>query len=206
MTIYNENDWIVEPANVVSINCVTSINLANYARSSCSEPLSIEERPVYTDPRMQGISGNVLLKAGYNCDMSQRGNKIKIEAVNRMNDYIDSIKLDSISGIVKDASLANKLKTRGKFMKSRDEVPITTAEAIKINNGDSLDDCSSYDDLINSINGIAGPYINIKGGVGIDISVDPEDEHTLRIRLDTQHLKDGCEINYPDKVSDSTDL
>ena len=208
MTTYTEDEWVVEPANVIAISCVTSINLANYAKSSCENPLPIEERPVYTQPNWQGIVGDILLFEGYNTELSQRYNVIKLEAVNRMNDYISNVDLDYYVKTAKSKGATvnvNELKNRGKFQKSRNQIPITTAEAILINEGINPDGCESYDNLINSINGITGPNINIQGGPGIDISVDPEDEHTLIIKLDTQHLKDGCEVTYPEK-GDSTDL
>lgn len=208
MITYDENDWVVEPANVISISCVTSVNLANYAKSSCEEPMPVEERPVYTYARWQGFTGDLLLEEGYNTELSQRDNVIKVEAVNRMNDYIGNIDLDYYIRAAKrnGVSVDSKdLKNRKGFQKSRDEIPITTAEAILINEGINPDGCESYNNLINSINGVAGPNINLKGGPGIDISVDPEDEHTLIIKLDTQHLKDGCEVTYPEKT-ESTDF
>lgn len=162
MTTYGKDDWVVEPCNVSIIHCITSINIANIERNT------VNGKGTAVLVNKGGIVGDVKLNPGFNCAISARDNVFTIE----------SVKGGGACG-AEDYCGASK-------------VPMTEAEAERIEGGEFLDGCVMCNETIKAINGVGGKSIRIQGGRGV--SVIPQDSNTILLKLETQQFKNGCDI------------
>lgn len=173
MTTFSYSDYVVEPANVHLIKCITSINIANYARTRCTPPDGcpvgtyyynddITNRPCLINA--QDIKSATELVPGFNCNIYAKDNTFTIEG----------LKGGGASLIESQCS----------------EIPMNVEETELIAQGQSLDGCVMCDETIKSINGVTGTNINLQGGAGV--SVIPG-THEITIALDKQQMSTGCE-------------
>ena len=65
--------------------------------------------------------------------------------------------------------------------------PYCTGNILEVDN-----ECVLCNETVKAINGINGKSINIRGGVGVTVTC--ENEHTLKLTLNTQQFQNGCEV------------
>lgn len=169
--LFNPTDYVIEPANIHTLEYVTSINLANTPRLHVRNPIGCGDDEIEVFPsnyavvNKEGIVGDVELVEGWNCSINTRDNGIKVDAV----------------------------KGGGKsiYETQPGEVAVTSEECEVERCGAYLSGGEKCIDLIGSINGLRGPAIAISGGFGV--SVTPS-ENTLEIKLITTSGTDDCEV------------
>lgn len=165
--IFNENDYVVLPANVQAVYCVTNIGVANTPRRVVYPPAGITDTEHYAEPvalredyaliNAEGLTGDIVLEAGFNCAMTTSGNTITINA----RPGAGASLLESQTG----------------------EIPVTAEEEELLASGKYLSRGFKCSELVASINGIEGPSVTLNAGNGIVIDTESE-PHTLIIKPD----------------------
>jgi hypothetical protein len=171
-------DYLVEPARIQSLVMayVRSISVGNYERprvpaceelgSSSSAPAN--ERQIIVNA--QCLSGNIKLKPGYNCAITQvvNANTLTVTAFKRDNGVEDET---------------------AEICQYGSELPLyagqTPAEGEVFLSGGP-----ACDDLITSINGIGGPNVNIAADAGIQIV--PDGDNSIKIDVTPNIIQQNC--------------
>lgn len=146
---FTETDYVLEPANVQTMQCVRSLNIANAPRQVVLPPEGVEDTetygtyvpfvPGYMLVNARNLTGDIQLEAGWNCSLSRRGNTLRVGASQGAGD------------------------TSGQ----RAEVAVTPEELALENEGKYLSRGPLCRDLVASINGLYGTDIPLTVGDGI---------------------------------------
>ncbi len=151
---FNENEYVVEPANVQSLRYVRTINLANAPRLNVLAPPGVTDPNTYGETNTfvegyavensSGIVGDVGLIAGFNCSIFSSGNEVTISAY---------------PGAGMSA-----------YEEQPAEIPVTEEENQLVRAGKYLSRGRKCNELIESINGLFGDNINISSGSNVKVS------------------------------------
>lgn len=171
---FAKNEYQIELARIQNMakSYLRSINLGNYERTripACEQANNINVRPVILNATC--LKGNVKLKEGYQCQITQ-------------NTQLNTIDLSAGEnvGAEKDAV----------FCENGSELPQHPDEQ-KQPNEKFYSGGPACDELIFTINGIGGKNINILGGAGITIKTT-DSEHQLKIELQS-NAQNLCQAN-----------
>lgn len=178
--IFNENDYVVLPANVQAVYCVTKIGIANTPRRVVYPPAGITDTDHYAAPvamredyaliNAKDLTGDIVLKPGFNCSMNTLGNTITINA--------------------RPGAGASLLESQ------TEEIPVTEEEEELLASGKYLSRGFKCSELVATINGIEGPSITLNAGTGIAIDTESE-PHTLIIKPDNSRSSSMEECPIP---------
>jgi hypothetical protein len=168
--------YTLEPNRIQSLvrTYLRAITVANLSRPlanfGCSD--AVAPRTVIINARC--LSGEIRFKEGYNCQIRQRdsSNEISIGAVAGAGAPIDS------------ALCANG-----------SELPFFEGE-LPPENSKFFSGGPACDELVTSINGVAGPDVNFIGGPGVRVTTDPG-TNTITIELDPGATTSGCGNDDP---------
>lgn len=181
ITLTDTPDYLVEPARLQSLvrGYVRSISVANYARpmvpecqpaagSSSSSSSATSERQILINA--QCIKGDIQVKAGYNCAIRQNApdRSITVSAFRR-----DAGTNDSAAEICQYGS----------------ELPLYPGH-VPPDGGVFLTGGPACNDLITSINGIAGPNVTINADPGIQIVSDGD--NSIKIDVTPNIVQQDC--------------
>ncbi len=170
---------VVEPALVQNLAgaCVVGVGVANGDRTrvsaseGCDEPVwPFEDDAVFVQESC--ISGAVLLRAGYNAGVRQD---------------------DAGGALVLQAALGAGAGH------ACEEVPVYPGEAPP-DGSELLTGGPTCAELLRSVNGLGGPRIDLKAGLGVTVTADPE-AHTLVVDADFTGMA-GCYTDS-DTMSDT---
>lgn len=159
---FTKNQHQLEPARIQNLakSYLRSISLGNFARTKvpACDTVNTLDRPIVLN--VQCVTGAVRLKEGYHCSITQ---------TDRANELIVSAGVNS--GLATDEELCA----------AGSEIPLYAGEAIP-------EDSKFYGggptcaELITTINGLNGKYINIVGGAGVQIGTS---SHKITVALNT---------------------
>lgn len=175
----------VEPARVQSLvkTYLRSVSLGNYPRVIA--PACVDGEPGVVAPSAEIIvnatclKGNIRFKPGFNCAIRQSdpANRITIAAQKGANTGDDP---------------AGELCQYGSEIKlyASEQPPIinvaTNARSKFLSGGPACDE------VITGINGLGAPDVKIVGGAGIQVVVDPDNDHTIKLKIATNLLTENC--------------
>ena len=151
---FNDNEYVIEPANVQSLRYVKTINLANAPRLNVLAPPGVTDPNTYGETNTfvegyavenaSGIIGDVGLIAGFNCSIFSSNNEVSIAAYPGagMSAYEDQPA----------------------------EIPVTSEEQQLAREGKYLSRGRKCNELIESINGLFGDNITVSSGASVKIN------------------------------------
>jgi hypothetical protein len=167
-----EQNYILEPARIQSLvkTYLRTISLGNLSRpmaQSACDPPDTSSRYVVINKRC--VTGDIRFKEGYNAQIRQRqlSREIAISAGRNL-------------GMPFDADIC---KTYGEIPFYANEQPPAGSKF--------LSGGPACDELVNAINGVSGPDVNIVGGTGVEITADPE-TNTIFIDLSATSIAGNC--------------
>lgn len=173
---FNENDYVIIPANVQAVYCVTSINVANTPRRVIIAPEGVDDTelyapkeemvPEYAMVNAENLTGVINLKPGFNCAINQT----------------TSLTINAREGA--GASLVEVQK---------EEIPVTEEEKSLLETGRYLSRGLKCTELVGSINDVKGPAIALIAGSGIQLDTESE-PHTIIIKKVAESSLASCEI------------
>ena len=165
-------NYILEPARIQSLvkTYLRAISLGNLSRpiaqSSCASQ-DTSSRYVVINKRC--VAGDIRFKEGYNAQIRQRqlAREIAISAGRNLGTPFD----------------ADICETYGEIPFYDDEQPQPGSKF--------LSGGPACDELVNAINGVVGPDVNIVGGTGVEITADPA-TNTIFIDLSATAIAGNC--------------
>lgn len=176
---------VVEPARVQSLvkTYLRSVSLGNYPRVIA--PACVDGESGVAAPsevvivNATCLKGNIRFKPGFNCAIRQSNaaNRIIITAQKGANTADDP---------------TGELCQYGSEIKLyADEQPpiinVATGARSKFLSGGP-----ACDEVITGINGLGAPDVKIVGGAGIQVVVDPDSDHTIKLKIATNLLTENC--------------
>jgi hypothetical protein len=167
-----EQNYVLEPARIQSLvkTYLRAISVGNLsrpiARSSCDDT---QESSRYVVINKRCVTGDIRFKEGYNAQIRQRqlAQEIAISAGRNLGAPFDS----------------DICETYG-------EIPFYPGEQPPAGSN-FLSGGPACDELVNAINGVPGPDVNIIGGTGIEITADAE-TNTIFIDLSATSIAGNC--------------
>ena len=150
---FNNDEYVIEPANVQSLIYVKTINLANAPRLNVLAPPGIHDPDTYGETNTfiegyavenaTGMVGDVGLIAGFNCSVFSSENEITISAYpgGGMSAYEEQPA----------------------------EIPVTDEEKALASAGKYLSRGRKCNELIESINGLFGDNITVSSGANVKV-------------------------------------
>ena len=179
---------VVEPARVQSLvkTYLRSISLGNYPRvvapAVCTDGLSSSSASSTADQLIINatcLKGDIRFKPGFNCAI-------------RQYDYANRITIAAQKGANIGDDPAGELCQYGSEIKLyADEQPpiinLATGARSKFLSGGP-----ACDEVITGINGLGAPDVKIVGGAGIQVIVDPDNDHAIKLRIATNLLTENC--------------
>lgn len=158
--IFKPGKYCVEPANVHTVRCVQSINIANMPRLTVPPPkingVPIEDTRYgkdiafvhnYAMRTAENIVGDVSIEAGFNCGVLLRRNRIQISA--------------------RPGSGASV------FESQVPEVAVTDEERILLGRDEYLSRGLKCYEVAESVNGLRGPDVSMTAGAGVEMTAQP---------------------------------
>jgi hypothetical protein len=176
-------NYILEPARIQSLvkTYLRAISLGNLSRpiaqSLCDQPAT-GSRYVVINKRC--VTGDIRFKEGYNAQIRQRqlAREIAIAAGRNLGMQFD----------------ADICETHGEIpFYPNEPKPVlfpATATTPEVRSK-FLSGGPACDELVNAINGVPGPDVNIIGGTGVEITADPE-TNTIFIDLSAKNIAGNC--------------
>jgi hypothetical protein len=175
MTIANV-DRVLEPARIQSLvkSYLRSVSLGNYRRTLVTPSSACETSSSAVNVReivvnAEGLQGDLRLKEGYNCRISQTDFNREIRVAAEVG-----------AGLPPD----NELCSRG------GELPLYAGEEPP-EGSPFLSGGPACDETIATINGMGGPNVTLIGGPGVGVTTDSEN-FSVRVALDTNSLVGNC--------------
>jgi hypothetical protein len=182
---FAQNDHQLEPARVQNLRraYLRSISVGNYARvvvppCGSNAPIDLEQRQIIVNQKCMG--GNIRLKEGYNCRITQT-------------------RFDNT--IVVGASKTSGDQNQSELCEYYGEIPFTADEVFPVivpatNTAPAvvspfLSGGPSCKDLMFTINGVSGSNVNLIGGRNFSVTTGDSD-HTLKLTLN-ENLQGGCD-------------
>jgi hypothetical protein len=169
-------DLVLEPARVQSLvkSYLRSVSLGNYRRTLVTPTDGCENSSAAVNVReivvnAEGLQGDLRLKEGYNCRISQTDFNREIRVAAAVG-----------AGLIPD----NELCSRG------GELPLYTGEEPP-EGSPFLSGGPACDETISTINGVGGPNVTIVGGSGVGVTTDNEN-FSVRVALDSNNLVGNC--------------
>ena len=178
--IFDENEYVVVPANVQAVYCVTEIGIANTPRRMIYPPEGVSNNEDYAEPivlkenyaliHKKAMIGDLVLKPGFNCAINTNGKTITIHA---------------------------RQGAGGSLLENQsEEIPVTEEEEELIAQGKYLSRGLKCSQVVATVNGVEGPVITLEGGGGIDFDTESE-PHTIIIKknnTETNSNLDSCPV------------
>lgn len=184
MTTFTPTDYVIEPANVQVLRCVRSVSLANKPRriipNGAENDINNEyfsgydlhdayaQKNTSSDETRCGLNltGDLILEAGYNCEMRVSGTNITVSA--------------RAGG---GASIYGNQPA---------EIPVTEEEEAVLKAGDYLSGGPKCFKLVDSVNGIKGDAISVSGGNGVSVE-GSYGQLVIRMTANTA-AEAGCDV------------
>lgn len=178
--IFDENEYVVLPANVQAVYCVTEIGVANTPRRMVYPPEGVSNNQDYAEPivlksnyaliNKEKLVGDLTLKPGFNCAINTSGNEITVHA---------------------------RQGAGGSLLENQaEEIPVTAEEEELLSQGKYLSRGMKCSQVVATINGVEGPVITLEGGGGIEFDTESE-PHTIIIKksgAETNSSLDSCPV------------
>lgn len=166
--------YVLEPGRLQSLvkHYLRSISLGNLSRPAARlacDPVT-EEAPRKIVVNSRCIDGDIRFKEGYNCQITQR------EASNEL----------SITAALETGTPV----TDGELCANNGEIPFYTGEQPP-EGSQFLSGGPACNELISSVNGVAGPDVTIVGGSGVNVVAD-QNTNTIRIELSKINNAGNC--------------
>lgn len=167
---------VLEPARIQSLvkSYLRSVSLGNYRRTLVTPSSACETSSSAVNVReivvnASGLQGNLRLKEGYNCRITQTdfNNEIRVAA-------------EVGAGVPPDSELCS----RG------GELPVYGGEEAMAGSK-FLSGGPACDETISTINGVGGANVNLVGGSGISITTD-DANNIVRVTIDNNNLVGNC--------------
>lgn len=156
--IFQDTDYVLEPANVQTLRCVRSINIANFPRQVVLPPEGVTDTETYGTfvdfvenyavINAEGITGDVPLIAGWNCDITTKKNDVTIHASAGAGRSVCEIQPGEVSVTHEES-----------YFRQTGYGPLSRGLLCR--------------DLLSSINGLYGPDIPLIVGSGITMTTAP---------------------------------
>jgi hypothetical protein len=176
---------VVEPARVQSLvkTYLRSVSLGNYPRviapALCPGETGLPAPATDIIVNATCLKGDIRFKPGFNCAI-------------RQYDYANRITIAAQKG-------ANTVEgPTGELCQYGSEIKLYTGEQPPILNlatgerSKFLSGGPACDQVITGINGLGAPDVKIVGGAGIQVVVDQDTDHTIKLKIATNLLTENC--------------